>query len=171
MRETLSGSGNFEVPAGVTMLRVTLVAGGGAGGGSQGDNIGSGGGGGGAGGAILLRDLAVEPNASLAYVVGAGGAGVSAGNGLAGSATTFSTLTAGGGAGGKKGTNNELRARGGLQANGTFPGGGGGAEVAGLLSNNGDRGAFAQYLSVANSGAVTAGGVGGNGAGGSGAAS
>ena len=80
-------------------------------------------------------------------------------------------MTAGGGAGGKKGTNNELRAAGGIQASGTFPGGDGGAEVTGLLSNNGDRGAFVQYLSVADPGAVTAGGVGGNGAGGSGAAS
>jgi hypothetical protein len=85
-----AGSLTFTPPTGVTMVRVTVIAGGGGG---------SGGGGTGGNGGIAIGAYTVTPGTGYAITVGAGGAG-SAGTGGTGGSSSFSTLaTATGGAG------------------------------------------------------------------------
>ena len=98
----LAGSGNFVVPAGVVTLRVLLLGGGGGGGGvSTAAATGTSGSPGGYG----QYSLAVVPGQSIAYVVGAAGAGGAAGaNGTAGGDTTFGSLVIKGGLGGNGST-------------------------------------------------------------------
>ena len=95
----LTGSGDWEVPAGVTELAdVVVVAGGGGGGSRQG-------GGGGAGGVLHLTDVAVTPEELIAYSVGLGGeGGTSGGNGTQGENTSFGASTAQGGGRGRGGS-------------------------------------------------------------------
>jgi hypothetical protein len=102
---TLTGSGSWLCPAGVTT--VTVYAAGGGGGGGSGASGGNGTGGG--GGESAMQAFAVTPGNSYAYVVGAGGAGGSGGggggnSGAGGGNSTFTVgaqvLTAHGGAGG-----------------------------------------------------------------------
>ncbi|WP_246803258.1 phage tail protein [Citrobacter pasteurii] len=90
---TLTTSGNFTVPAGVTELCISAVAGGGGGGsGGGGDSsfFGGGGGSGGAGESIVKRKFAVTPGTVINITIGSGGAGSIA------SAATGSAPTAGG---------------------------------------------------------------------------
>lgn len=94
------GSGTYNVPAGVRALRIIAIGGGGAGGGAgaPGNGESSAGAGGGAGGIGVRWITSVA--ASYAYVVGAGGVGVSGGAGGDGGSTTIADITAGGGGGG-----------------------------------------------------------------------
>jgi hypothetical protein len=123
----LTGSGNWSVPAGVSILNhVLMVAGGGGGGAWRG-------GGGGAGGIVHLTDVDVSAVAELAYSVGAGGAGGFAANvsdasgtGGSGGNTTFGDHSATGGGGGGFGSNT---VNGG--ASGGSGGGAGGADSTG----------------------------------------
>jgi len=131
---TLSGSGNWTCPAGVTVGWLSGCAGGGGGGASGSNNTAnaaaSGGGGGGAGQPVIRQSVTLVPGTVYAYVVGAAGLGgaapaqgsasTSANNGTAGGNTTFGTLlTLTGGAGGTAGAAGA--------ASGTaVPGGGGG---------------------------------------------
>lgn len=70
---TKTSTGDWTVPAGVTLLKdVWLIAGGGGGG--NGEN-GPAGGGGGAGGIMHLTNVNVTPAGTLAVVIGSGGAG------------------------------------------------------------------------------------------------
>ena len=69
-RVELTTSGNFIVPAGVTKLKVS-----GCGGGGGGTSGGSEGGGGGAGAALYTYIINVISGESIAYTIGAGGAG------------------------------------------------------------------------------------------------
>ena len=97
--QTLTGSGNFTVPALCYRLQVERWGGGGGGGGGASSNAGSGGG----GGAYGLDVLTVTPGQVIAYSCGAAGtAGTTSADGGAGGATTFGTLgsVAGGGGGG-----------------------------------------------------------------------
>jgi hypothetical protein len=103
---TLSGSGNWTCPAGVT--QVTAFATGGGGGGASGASFENGAGGG--GGQSAQQTFAVVPGTQYPYQIGNGGAGGSSSGGVAGSGgspTTFTvagvTLTAAGGAGGQPG--------------------------------------------------------------------
>lgn len=108
----LTGSGNWTVPTGVTMILLTMTGGGGGGGGSNAQNYSASGGG--AGGTLYGIMYPVTPGATIAYVVGAGGAAIGAGvwtDGNDGAATTFGPFTA---AGGLKG----------LRANSSAPAGG-----------------------------------------------
>ncbi len=101
-----SGSKTWTAPTGMTSVNVLLVAGGGGGGG------GAFGGGGGGGQVVVVNGFSVTPGASYSLSVGGGGAGgtdalvYAGGNlaniqqGIAGSNSTFSTLTATGGGGG-----------------------------------------------------------------------
>lgn len=99
---SLTGSGVWVVPAGVTRLRVTLAGGGGAGGDSTyheggidgNDALGIGGDGG--RGGYLQQYYSVIPNQQLAYSVGLGGAVAEANGGN----TSLGSLIATGGAGG-----------------------------------------------------------------------
>jgi hypothetical protein len=99
-----TGNSTFTVPAGITALRVLVVAGGGGGG----TNMGGGGGGGG-----VIYDTTtyanVTPGQQIAVTVGAGGAGAPQGNntqthptgrGSNGGNSVFGTLIAIGGGGG-----------------------------------------------------------------------
>lgn len=102
-----SGSGNWTVPAGVYRLKVKCVGGGGGGAGSNYDATTGkrNGGGGGAGtdiGSVIPTILSVSPGQSIAYSVGAGGAGGSAGggDGSAGGNTTFGSVLGVGAPGG-----------------------------------------------------------------------
>jgi hypothetical protein len=108
---TLTGSGNWTCPAGVTQITsFGIGGGGGAGGGYYDGGTAYGGGGGGAGGGeSATQTFTVVPGTSYAYVVGAGGAGGnynggSSTQGQPGTATTFTvagvTMTAHGGLGG-----------------------------------------------------------------------
>lgn len=112
-----TGAGTFNVPAGVTKLRIRACGGGGGGGYTS---TGTGGphGGGGGGGGHFEADITVVPASTLNFVVGAGGTGASEvgdvdGNGTAGGNTTITTpasatpasttFTAAGGGGGEGG--------------------------------------------------------------------
>lgn len=87
-----SGSYNFTVPDGVSLISCYLFgAGGGGGGGGKIDGTANFGGGGGGGGAFALRMLQVVPGTNLNIYVGAGGAGGSVGNN--GSAGLYSFVT------------------------------------------------------------------------------
>ena len=90
---TLTSSGNFTVPAGVTELCISAVAGGGGGGsGGGGDSsfFGGGGGSGGAGESVVKRKFAVTPGTVINITIGSGGVGSIA------STATGSAPTAGG---------------------------------------------------------------------------
>ncbi|MBA4711164.1 MULTISPECIES: hypothetical protein [Citrobacter] len=90
---TLTTSGSFTVPAGVTELCISAVAGGGGGGsGGGGDSsfFGGGGGSGGAGESIVKRKFAVSPGTIINITIGSGGIGSIA------STATGSAPTAGG---------------------------------------------------------------------------
>ena len=90
---TFTTSGNFTVPAGVTELCISAVAGGGGGGsGGGGDSsfFGGGGGSGGAGESIVKRKFAVTPGTVINITIGSGGIGSIA------STATGSAPTAGG---------------------------------------------------------------------------
>ncbi len=90
---TLTTSGSFTVPAGVTELCISAVAGGGGGGsGGGGDSsfFGGGGGSGGAGESIVKRKFAVTPGTVINITIGSGGVGSIA------STATGSAPTAGG---------------------------------------------------------------------------
>ena len=90
---TFTSSGRFIVPAGVTELWISAVAGGGGGGsGSGGDSsfFGGGGGSGGAGESIVKRKFTVVPGSVIDISIGAGGIGSIA------STATGSAPTAGG---------------------------------------------------------------------------
>ncbi len=114
--QTLTTSGTFIVPGGVTSITISLWGGGGGGG----TNTSLGGGGGGGGG-FTIGTMSVTPGQNITYIIGAGGNGATTngGNGQAGGNTTFSTFTANGGGGG---LGNSIPGYGG---NGTYSGGGG----------------------------------------------
>jgi hypothetical protein len=101
-----TGSGDFTVPAGVSEVEVLVVAGGGGAGGS--DGTGQTGGGGGGGGVVHHATLATTPAGTIAYAVGAGGAGGNNFNpdkeGNPGSDSTFGSITALGGGKGSSGS-------------------------------------------------------------------
>ncbi|MDX9881255.1 MAG: choice-of-anchor L domain-containing protein [Prolixibacteraceae bacterium] len=101
--QTFTSSGSFTVPAGVISVDVEAWGGGGAGGGQSSNQDGGGGGGGGA--YSRKNSITVTPGNNYTVVVGAGGAGVTAGNGNAGGDSYFidiSTVLAKGGAGGSR---------------------------------------------------------------------
>ena len=79
---TLTSSGSWTAPAGVTSVTVEVWGGGGAGGGQ--DQGSDGGGGGGGGGYSKKNTVTVIPGNSYTVSVGAGGAGVTSGTGGSG---------------------------------------------------------------------------------------
>jgi parallel beta-helix repeat protein len=157
---TLTTSGNWTVPAGVTS--VTIECWGGGGGGATVASGTSGGGGGGGGAYTKINAYAVTPGASIPYTIGAGG---TAGN--SGGTTTFNTTTPACVAAGGAGASGASGGNGG--AAGTFAGGNGFTWVSG--TNGGGGGGSAGTASAGNNAtsstgavAVTGGGPGGNGA-------
>jgi len=184
-----TSSGSFTVPASVFVLDVELWGGAGGSGGTSGsatNNCGTTG-----GGAGYTRGLlAVTPGQVITYVVGTGGAaGLSGGTApTAGSASTFLTLTAGGGAAGSNGTSSGPAGSAGTggtasggtenysgQPGGTFifnggsggvaaAGGGGTFKFPGVLPGSGEgAGHASSWPGVAGAAAVTSTGVNYNG--------
>lgn len=94
-----SGSGTYTPPANCTRIRVRCWGGGGGGGGAAGTTANAAAAGGGAGGGYCETIITSPSGGGYSYAVGALGAGGVAGNnsGTAGGATTFGTLSAGGG--------------------------------------------------------------------------
>ncbi len=153
--QTITTSGSFVVPCGVTTL--TVQCWGAGGGGGYGGASNKQGGGGGGGGGYAYNAIAVTSGATYNYTVGAGGAGsnTSGVNGTAGQSSIFivgaTTISGGGGGGGGAysgsagaagtagtgtgGTTNISGGTGGA-GNGTGSGGGGeGAPTAGAAGN------------------------------------
>lgn len=166
-----SGTGNFTVPAGVSILYVTLQGGGGGGGGGglreDGNTIYISGGGGGGSGARCSAVVSVTPSQVISYTVGGAGTGSPATlmnvnnsfvppNGTAGGTTYFSILKAEGGKGGDSGSS-------GVQG---FGGDGGGLGLSGTLG--GAAGGSALSPSRLNSLWIGGGGGGDGGGGGGG---
>lgn len=95
-------SGVFIVPAGVKELKITLTAGGGSGARVPADSILEASGG--AAGGTVIGYMAVSGGQSISYIIGAGGATVSAGNnGNDGGNSSCASLIAYGGKGGRIG--------------------------------------------------------------------
>lgn len=137
---TITASGNFVVPAGVTELSVCVCGGGGAGGGSNSQPTFNGGGGGGSG---VVRDSAVvvTPAEVIPVVIGAGGVGIAGGgtfaDGPAGGDSSFtptstvvSSLGGGGGGGGYSGISGDGHA-----GSGSSGGGNGGVGSNGAVDS------------------------------------
>lgn len=136
--QTFTSSGSFTVPAGITVLAVSVGGGGGGGGGCVLANSGGGGG----SGAEAFGIVSVTPGATVAVTVGAGGSAGASGGGNGGSGGTSSFgvyVTATGGAGGTGNSTNAGKAgsAGGtcLMAHGCGVAGSGGAGVEGSSGN------------------------------------
>jgi hypothetical protein len=102
--EYLTGSGNWTVPTGVTVIDWVLVAAGGSGGGCASTSASAGGGGGAE--TVIGNGTPVSPGTLIPYVIPASSAGGAAGdnNGTGGATASFMLITAYGGLAGQKGT-------------------------------------------------------------------
>lgn len=106
--QLFTASGTFNVPAGVTKVKATVIGGGGGGARGAETSTGSGDsttyynlrGGNGGNGGQFCGYVDVTPGAALTVTVGAGGAGSNSGAGLSGTASSFLGVSAGGGLGG-----------------------------------------------------------------------
>ena len=151
---TLTTSGSFTVPAGVTELCISAVAGGGGGGsGGGGDSsfFGGGGGSGGAGESVVKRKFAVAPGTVINITIGSGGVGSIAST-ATGSAPTAggdtvigSLITLHGGQPGINAGNGQTTAPGGGYGQGFPPGSYGGDGNLNVGSGNGAPGASSPF--------------------------
>lgn len=181
---TIAGAGVFNVPAGVTFLKVEAVGGGGGGSGSYADGGITAAGSSGSGGEYAREDhYVVTPLAALNYVVGAAGAG---GTGVVGGSSVGTVGGDGGdtsfdGTGvvahkghggfggfpiaGGSGSTNSIHFNGGANALGPFGQAGCGGAGSGGSSSNGHPGNPAPSDNVQGAGAtaVNGGGAGGQG--------
>jgi hypothetical protein len=171
--ETLTVSGNWVCPAGVTSVQVECV---GAGGGGASGNLTNRGGGGG-GGAYASSTVAVVPGTSYPYVIGTGGSNVNGGatsfdttsviadggkkgivggaGGVAGSAAASTGTTTTSGTAGTAGNGNT--GAGGAGNAGTSPGGGGSGGGTTVTTTVGGSGADGQIVLTYTPSAVTLG--------------
>jgi hypothetical protein len=171
---TLSGSGTWYVPAGVTSITVKCWGGGGGGGGST-ANTNNGGSGGGSGGYTTLTINSLTAGTGFSFSSGAGGAGGAATAGVKGTDggnSTFScaspsvSLTANGGVGGY--ANLGTAGSGGAASGGTNTAGASGGVGAALGGAGGTNsaagsgaGGVAKQNGAGNPGAAPGGGGGG----------
>ena len=165
VQQSFTSSGTFSVPSGVTAVNVLVVAGGGSGGTWHG-------GGGGAGGLIYRPAFPVTPGGTVSVTVGDGGPGQPAPTiGYRGQDSVFGTLTAKGGGGGGRWTQETSPEGSGGSSGGNAagPGNPGSAAAATQPTQSGDSGNYgfgnAGGLGQTNPG--NAGGGGGAGAAGS----
>jgi len=131
----ISGT-TFDIPTGVTQVKVFAIGAGGGGAGTSGSD-GTSGGGGGAGG-MAFKKYTVNAGDVLTYSIGTGGAGgIDANNGSNGTATLATingiTITGNGGEGGLYNAGTDA-------AGGSFSGGDGGAEGGSGKGTSGDTG-------------------------------
>jgi len=168
--QVLTSGTSYTTPAGCNTIYVEAVGGGGAGGGAT-SSAQEGGLGGGAGG-YCAKYFSVSPSTAYSYVIGAGGAGVSAGGGNSGGNTTFTvgvtTITAGGGGGGNLGTSINNRPGAGGSATGgdlNATGGAGHVTLGGSSGGGGGSSFFGGGASDPGTGGGAAGTVGGGGSG------
>ena len=121
-----TSNGSFTVPAGITTIYVTAVAGGGGGGGTSNDTVQyyRGGGAGGGAGGCANYPLSVSPGQVIAITIGGGGSGSVLDGQSGGSTSIGSLLTLTGGGGGKHSLNGGTSGAGGVgpQGNGGGPG-------------------------------------------------
>ena len=156
---TITTSGTFTIPAGVTTVTAYLWGGGGGGGGSATSGANWSNGGGGGGGACAFATFGVTAGNIYTVTIGAGGT-AGTGTGGTGGTTTFTgaagTWTAGGGTGGTLA---------GTGSNGTFAGGAGSAvgTGTGVAVKAGAAGSSGKNVSGITG---TGGGAGGSSAGG-----
>lgn len=115
--QVFAASGTWNVPAGVSKCRVTVIGGGGGGGSGWSDGNGNISGAGGAGGGSVVAIVAVTPGQAMPIVVGAGGAGGARNSGGGAPPTA--------GAGGTSSAMGVSAAGGGGSNNGSGPGGSG----------------------------------------------
>jgi len=165
--QLFTSSGIFTVPAGITMVYITMCGGGGGG------NCGilAGGGGGGAGGYVVKYPYPVNPTSSYTVIVGTGGSGgisTIAQAGTNGGNTTFGNLTVLGGVGasswdGSGGAGRGISGASGSWngADGTPSGASGGSPVGGYGGNGNGIG----YNAVGGGGGGSMFGAGGTGGG------
>ncbi|MGC4040203.1 MAG: choice-of-anchor D domain-containing protein [Flavobacterium sp.] len=156
-----TANGSFVTPAGVTTVKVEAYGAGGSGGygGTANKN---GGGGGGGGGYSVINSVTVTPGTSYALTIGAGGVASTANTSASGGNTTATfgstSITANGGAGGRRNSNG---GNGGNGGNGSMYNGGKGATGTTALSGGGGGAAGTD-----NDGIDAIGTGGGNGGGG-----
>ena len=167
-----AGTYNFTVPAGVYCIRVEAWGGGGAGGGATSQSRSTGGGG--AGGTYTNQFVSVTPGQVIPVTVGAGGTGVSAGNGNPGGTSSFGALVTavGGGGGSVNSGSNPLNGAGAPAATGITHNGGAGGTGDATTSNSGTSGGGGGGAGATGNGgnaSVGTAGVGGTGGGGDGA--
>ena len=167
--QTFTSNGTFTVPAGVTSLKVTTVAGGGGGGSGHAADALHGtpaypGGNGGNGGVAIAVITPVVAAATYTVSVGAGGvagtAGVDVGNGVGaggtGGSTSFnSAVSSSGGGGGLTGTlgNNGANGAGGTLTTGQYSAGSGTyGTSAGLQGAGGTGGVYIYQITAGTAG-------------------
>ena len=162
VQQSFTSSSTFSVPSGVTAVNVLVVAGGGSGGTWHG-------GGGGAGGLIYRPAFPVTPGGTVSVTVGDGGPGQPAPTmGYRGQDSVFGTLTAkGGGGGGRWTQETSPQGSGGSSGgNAAGPGNPGSAAAATQPTQPGDSGTygFGNAGGLGQSAPGNAGGGGGAGA-------
>ncbi len=138
VQQSFNSSGTFSVPSGVSAVNVLVVAGGGSGGTWHG-------GGGGAGGLIYRPAFPVTPGGTVSVTVGAGGPGQPAPTmGYRGQDSVFGTLTAKGGGGGGRWTQETSPEGSGGSSGGNSagPGNPGSAAAATQPTQSGDSGNY-----------------------------
>jgi hypothetical protein len=177
---TAAGAGTYNVPVGITKVKVEAWGAGGGGGGADSNTTENRAGGGGGGGAYQLgASVTVTSGATVNYTVGAGGtAGTLSTNGGDGGNTVFSSaapVTGNGGSGGVSGvgTGGSVTGSGGNKGTGTHNGGDGadapgGSTATSAGGGGGGAGSTANGVSGSNAN-FGAGGTGGGGQGGQGA--
>lgn len=136
----LTASGTWTAPAGISVVKATVVGGGAGGGASSGTNAG---GGGGAGGTATVY-VGVTPGQAIAVSVGAyGPGGMNGGDGGNGGSSSFGQYASGSGGQGGKGGNNGGSGGGGGNGfgNGLDVSGGYGTDASASLAIGGNGGA------------------------------
>ena len=158
--QVFTASGTFTIPTGVTLLKVTVVGGGGAGGSGVTNSCSTGGsgGGGGAGGASIKYLTGLTPGNTLTVTRGAAGSTSSVSSGT----QTITTISAtGGGGGGSASTGSGFGGSGGV----------GGSGSGGDINLTGNAGNTGNFVSVAAGNGLSGGTGGGSIFGGAGAGS
>ncbi|MEN9724203.1 MAG: hypothetical protein RJB38_2189, partial [Pseudomonadota bacterium] len=155
--KTFTAAGTFTAPAGVSLVYVTAIGGGGPGSWQSG-------GGGGGGHCVIQMQCAVTAGSNYNVVVGAGGVSAPGGTNVGGSSSFGSCVTVPGGTAALGATGGSGGSGGGGGKNGTGgTGASGGAGASGSATLAGGGGSGCGYPNVTNGGLSLGGGNGGSG--------